>query len=804
MQINISIIPYALPPLLSSIITLGLGCFAFYSNHKSRANLYFFFLMICCFTWLCSFSFMNVMLISSDAFLFSKLVYSGVIFIPATYYSFINEFLPRSKRIAHFYFYIVSLYFMFHLWFTKSFLSGNILYSWGYSSKAEILHTLFVIYLFAVFIYSFYQLISHYLLLRSSNAIFANRIKYVLFAFAVALTGSVDFLSTYGVNYYPLGFLSMVTFSLITFYVTVRHKVLEIDIVFKKTIFYFSLVILLSMIYLLTVYVIHGFFLGYLNHAPDFDSSSFSTSLYPVMPLLGSLLFLCLGTATFFSRPTSSVKYALFFLCIQTFLWQAMWLTTYFCRPNQLTLFVKIAYVGITPLPFTFLHLIILYLKEKKYLPLVYLFYGISIILICTLPVNDLFIAGHQTFQWGHFTLPGPLFTYFAALTVLSLIIGVALLVRHNPDEANAIHVHYLRVALIFYALAATDFMQVYGYAGYPVGSLFFLVSCLILSYAILKHKLLDVKIIIRKAVFFTALAILISMIYLSLILLFYVSFLSKHTSPGVSSLLSIVVIAILFKPVEVLLHRWLEKAFFKGTISQISDQKHSLLTELQRQERLRSVGLLAAGMAHEIKNPLTSIKTFAEYLPKKYDDSEFRLKFSKLIVDEVDRISSIVQQLLDFAKPAEPELKLTNISEILDGTLSLLTSNLLKARVDLIRSIDPTLIVMADKNQLRQALLNLILNAIQSMSTGGSLTITAISRGTKAVTIVISDTGAGINKEHLPHIFDPFYTTKEAGTGLGLAIVHSIITKHGGKIDVQSTVGSGTTVTITLKRNLT
>jgi signal transduction histidine kinase len=220
---------------------------------------------------------------------------------------------------------------------------------------------------------------------------------------------------------------------------------------------------------------------------------------------------------------------------------------------------------------------------------------------------------------------------------------------------------------------------------------------------------------------------------------------------------------------------------------------------EILKQDRLKAVATLAAGMAHEIKNPLTSIRTFAEYLPEKYADPEFRGKFKKIVVDEVDRVNSIVQQLLEFSKPKEPELKPVSIVDILDDTLGLITSKLLDHKIALSREYQASPQILADRNQLKQAFLNLFLNSIQAMPGGGTLTVKTTLTGNNRLLVAISDTGTGIPKESLPHIFDPFYTTKESGTGLGLSIVHGIVLKHKGKIRVESGSG-GTTISVALK----
>ena len=261
------------------------------------------------------------------------------------------------------------------------------------------------------------------------------------------------------------------------------------------------------------------------------------------------------------------------------------------------------------------------------------------------------------------------------------------------------------------------------------------------------------------------------------------------------------------------------------GALIVFSDltERKVLEMEMRRADRLASLGTLAAGMAHEIKNPLVALKTFTQLLPEKYSDREFRENFSRLANQEVDRINYLVEQLLDFARPSLPSFRKTDICEILGNTLFLLRSKLAEQNIEVREDIGKRpLTIMADGDQLKQVLLNIIINALQAMEEPGVLTVkvgvryatesgTVSARGEglarrlhrlwsqDCVVIEIADTGKGIDPKDLPHLFDPFFTTKESGAGLGLAIAHSIIEEHGGTIDVKSAVGEGTTFLITM-----
>jgi two-component system sensor histidine kinase AtoS len=236
---------------------------------------------------------------------------------------------------------------------------------------------------------------------------------------------------------------------------------------------------------------------------------------------------------------------------------------------------------------------------------------------------------------------------------------------------------------------------------------------------------------------------------------------------------------------------------------------------QIRRSDRLASLGTLSAGMAHEIKNPLVSIKTFAQLLPERYQDSDFRETFSNLIGHEIDRIDSLVNQLLRFARPAKPVLKPMHLHEALEKSLQLVGHRLYQKEIKLTRSWEADVdTIRADADQLEQVFLNFFLNAMEAMKPGGELSVrTEIHAATEWVAaisgtngdshevlrVTIRDDGEGIRKEDIPHVFDPFFTTKDYGTGLGLSVVHGIIQEHGGQIEVQSELKRGTSFHILL-----
>lgn len=235
-----------------------------------------------------------------------------------------------------------------------------------------------------------------------------------------------------------------------------------------------------------------------------------------------------------------------------------------------------------------------------------------------------------------------------------------------------------------------------------------------------------------------------------------------------------------------------------------------SLEERLRKGERLASLGVLAAGMAHEIKNPLGGIRGAAQLLDGELEEESRLREYTNVMLREVLRVNNIVQGLLDFARPMELKLVQVNLHQLLDRVLSLVQMEDPKRNVRYVKSYDPSLPpLLADSDQLIQVLLNLVRNGIDAMEGKGNLTLTTRMlpgyrvdglRGKQGMIAVdVEDSGCGIEPEEIGRIFDPFYTSKPQGVGLGLALCHRIVEEHGGKIDATSTPGKGTRMRVAL-----
>jgi two-component system NtrC family sensor kinase len=224
---------------------------------------------------------------------------------------------------------------------------------------------------------------------------------------------------------------------------------------------------------------------------------------------------------------------------------------------------------------------------------------------------------------------------------------------------------------------------------------------------------------------------------------------------------------------------------------------------KLIRSDRLAMVGQLAAGVAHEINNPLGSILLFSRLLMKQVPPDGRAKENLDRIEKETKRCHAIVQSLLDFARQREPKIEPVHVNQLLDETLKLFDNQFLFHNIEVVKNYSPSVaMIQADQSQLQQVIMNIIMNAVDAMNAKGRLSLeTKNSEEEGAIEVCITDTGCGIPPENINRIFDPFFTTKGVGqgTGLGLSISYGIIQRHDGDLSVSSAPGSGSTFTITL-----
>jgi two-component system sensor histidine kinase HydH len=222
------------------------------------------------------------------------------------------------------------------------------------------------------------------------------------------------------------------------------------------------------------------------------------------------------------------------------------------------------------------------------------------------------------------------------------------------------------------------------------------------------------------------------------------------------------------------------------------------LQNEVRRHEKLAALGGLAAGVAHEIRNPLSSIKGLASFFADQFEYGSDSQEAAVVMVQEVDRLNRVITELLDFARPTDLKRKSTDLASLVTRSLRLIRQEAANQNITInLQPEDDICPVRIDPDRMAQCLLNLYLNAIQAMENSGTLTVRISVDNDQYVHITVSDTGRGIHSGKLDKVFDPYFTTKKTGTGLGLAIVHKIVEAHQGQMKVKSTPGQGTSFTV-------
>lgn len=228
------------------------------------------------------------------------------------------------------------------------------------------------------------------------------------------------------------------------------------------------------------------------------------------------------------------------------------------------------------------------------------------------------------------------------------------------------------------------------------------------------------------------------------------------------------------------------------GELSQAYQRLQSAFEQLKQSDRLAALGQLSAGIAHEIRNPLGSIKGSIEILETEIAPDNPKHEFVRIIKEETARLNSIVAEFLTFARPPKPAVEPASLNELISSTLILLQKAAEQSGVEIRRILDPHLPeVDVDRDQIRQVLLNIVLNGIQAMPEGGVLEVSSAADG-GMVTVEIADNGPGLEEKDLDRVFDPFFTTKPQGTGLGLSISYQLVQSHGGRISVRRNSGRG------------
>ncbi len=379
------------------------------------------------------------------------------------------------------------------------------------------------------------------------------------------------------------------------------------------------------------------------------------------------------------------------------------------------------------------------------------------------------------------------------------LVLGYLSLLNYLKKKAEGVEkrrMGYLAIAFPIAALLSTlDLFYYFGFGFPPLSNLVLAVLLYFILLIIAYPHLTELHELMAKA-------LVVTIVTVFAVLLFYLVtglFGQGEKPPFTHVLVACFTIVISISPFKIILEKIFSAIYpeSKGVFTSL----YALDAKLEK-ERALLLEEMAPVFAHEIRNPLGSIKGAAQYLRSETEAEENR-QLLEVIIEEVDRLNSVVSQFLDYAKPHTPNVKVQNINPIIERAVSLIKANSVSENTNLEMDLHANLPAVAvDAEQLLQVLLNIAFNAIDAMPEGGTLRIRSSKRAGEAgdtISISIHDTGQGIKREDIKNIFKPFFTTKERGVGLGLAICQRIIKSHGGSIRVKSVPEKGTTFSIRL-----
>lgn len=505
-----------------------------------------------------------------------------------------------------------------------------------------------------------------------------------------------------------------------------------------------------------------------------------------------------LGIFVFLKNPHSSLHRSLLRLNTTVSLWSLFLFLHYISKTENFAFItLRLLHSFAIFIPACYLHFVVnlLDIDRRKAIRFSYI---VSIIFLGVSYHPNFITAIGPKLCFSYYATAGNLYIGWIIAYTLIALYGAYLLIKnyYYVSPLKKIQIKYVLFAsMIGFTGGSTIYPLLYNIPIPPWGEHIIFLYPLIFAIAVLKHDVFELNIVIKRTLVYSISLFLITAAYIVLVLI------SERFLRDIFGYQSIwitvgaaVLIALLFTPIKNKIQLLIEKFYIKSAYQKLQKE----LVEIDKNKALQS---LAAGLAHEIRNPLTAIKVFSEYLPEKFDDKAFREKFSRIVSEETEKINALITELLEFSKPSSLKIGAVDVHQLLNYTLNLLSGEILKANIKIVKNYqikDAT--IQADSNKLKHVFHNLIKNSIESIVNKGTITIsTAIDND--RLKIEITDTGSGISQKDITKIFDPFYSSKKSGTGLGLAVAQTVISEHQGSIYTQSTLGQGTTFAITLKK---
>lgn len=523
-----------------------------------------------------------------------------------------------------------------------------------------------------------------------------------------------------------------------------------------------------------------------------------SAEYFAITGLINFITTFTLGI--FILRKSSAIKANRYFayFCLAASLW-AFFYAVVFIVPSvrMKEYYLAVSMIGSFFCPITFLHFTKHFLKKNIsswFIALNYLFAVIAMPFAFTGYYAD-GMSLYFGMWWGN---RGPCFDVTFIQFVLVLVYAFICYIdslRKEKDPQFRRQIRLVFIALLIgFISGATNFFFWYRIPIPPVTNVFVSVYVIMVTYSIMKYKLMDIQITIKNSLVYSLLIAMISVVYFAII------YLSEQYLKGiigyqsmVVSLVTAFVVAIFYIPFKDFIQSLVEKNIFKATYAQISEQNENLRRQVQLSERYRAFSEITQSVSAAIRNPLTVIKTYNYYLAQRINDPGFLDKYMKVTSVEIERMEQMINELSKYSSPDPLMLEKVDMSALLDEVLESLSHTLYTRRIQVDKQYHPhdSLRIHADAKQLHQAFVNIFRHEFKMMPDEGRFEIETLP-GQDTLTVRIKDNGRVIPEDQLEKIFDPFIRFDEADQGLELAIAFSIIESHAGKVSVVSREGQG------------
>ena len=402
---------------------------------------------------------------------------------------------------------------------------------------------------------------------------------------------------------------------------------------------------------------------------------------------------------------------------ILVLLWGAGAIAVGLCKNSaQADIAWKIAYSAVIFIPIPFYQVVLSLNNIER--NLMFLFLYLQGIIFLLINLNDsLFLPSKPVWDSVYSVQATPIFSLqFLIWGAIVVAAHIELFISYKRSINKKQNLIFLIIEAVGFIGGFSNFFGIYNIPFPPIGNFMIALYSIIFTYAILRHQFLNIKIVIKKSIVYTSLLAIISIAYLISVVISerFLQNLVGYQSLAMTGLLTFG-LGLLFIPLKNAIETLIDRYFFKGSPEELSEQIKKYSVQVQEGEKYKTTATLASGLAHEIKNPLTAIRTFCEYLPNKINDKQFLKEFSRIVKNEAQRINDLVDDLVEYGKPSPPKISPVRIHRLLDETLDLLSSTCLQKKITMEKLFnkDDALVLMTDKNQIRQAALNLLLNAV-------------------------------------------------------------------------------------------